>query len=257
MILNYKAIQVYFEDEGEGEVVLLLHGFLENSNMWESLKPELLKSHRVISVDLLGHGQTGCLGYVHPMPLMAEAVQAVLSELKVEHYAVIGHSMGGYVALALAEAHPKAIKGLCLLNSTFEADDEARIQIRKRANAMAQRNYEALVRMSFINLFSAESIKTYEAEIGAGLTEALKTPIQGYMAAQLGMAQREDKFEFFKGLEAKKLIVTGSKDPVVNAKLLAEKIEDTPIILKQLNCGHMSYIEKSSDLTYIINRFNE
>lgn len=80
------------------------------------------KKNRIICIDLLGHGHTGCLGYVHSMELMAETVEAVLKHLKITRSTFIGHSMGGYVALAFAEKNPDALRGLCLMNSTASPD---------------------------------------------------------------------------------------------------------------------------------------
>lgn len=257
MIWNYKNIEVYYKDEGKGKVLLLLHGFLENSTMWDSLKPELLKTCRVISVDLLGHGQTGCLGYVHPMGMMAETVAAVLKTLNIKRFSVIGHSMGGYVALALAEQQPNAIDSICLMNSTFEADDEARKTIRKRSIDLAQGNYEALVRMSYVNLFSSESAKNHPNEIEAGLNQALKTSKQGYVAAQEGMCLRSDKLEVLKNLKAKKWMLMGAKDPVIKADPLKNRIRQTDIVLKELECGHMMHIESITELTYLLKHFIE
>ena len=56
--ITYKNIKIHYSDQGKGSVVLLLHGFLENSSMWENLIPHLIKRNRVISIDLLGHGKT-------------------------------------------------------------------------------------------------------------------------------------------------------------------------------------------------------
>ena len=86
MILDYKGISVYYEDSGQGDSIVLLHGFLENSSMWRHLKLPLTKNHRVICVDLLGHGKTGCLGYIHTMIAMAKAVEAVLNHLHIKRY---------------------------------------------------------------------------------------------------------------------------------------------------------------------------
>ena len=88
MIFNFKDIPVFYSDEGQGKTILLLHGFLENSSMWNDLAPELSKKHRVITMDLLGHGQTGCLGYIHSMELMAEVVESVLNHLKIETFTI-------------------------------------------------------------------------------------------------------------------------------------------------------------------------
>jgi len=257
MILRYKNIPIFYEDEGQGEAIVLLHGFLENSSMWKDMKPTLLKNNRVICVDLLGHGQTPCLGYIHTMSDMAEVVLSVLIHLKLKTYTLIGHSMGGYVALALAEKNPEAVSRLCLMNSTYSADDCERKALRKRANTMAQSNYEALVRMSFTNLFSKVSRERYKTEVTSALNQALLTPVQGYIAAQEGMRLREDKKEFFKALDAKKLIVIGRKDPVVDGALLVRETLNTDIVCEQLSHGHMSYIENKSELSYLIMHFIE
>src|SRR5690606_8851022 len=103
MIIKFKETPVFFTDTGKGQTIVLLHGFLENSTMWHNLVSLLSKNNRVVCIDLLGHGQTGCLSYVHTMELMAEAVEAVLNHLNIETPIFIGHSMGGYVALAFAE----------------------------------------------------------------------------------------------------------------------------------------------------------
>ena len=257
MILEHKGIPIYYTNQGHGKPVVLLHGFLENSSMWNHLVPEITKSHRVIAIDLLGHGQTGCLGYVHSMELMAEAVEAVLNSLKIEKFTCIGHSMGGYVALAYAEKHPQALNGLCLMNSTFQADNKERKTLRTRANNMAKTSFDNLVRMSFINLFSAESKVLYQNEIELALTEALKTPIQGYMAANEGMKIRNDRTQLFQNLKTKKLLIIGKKDPILDAEMVNKIKTNTSIEVVELTEGHMSHIENKKELTYNVVHFVE
>ncbi|MFD2915203.1 alpha/beta fold hydrolase [Psychroserpens luteus] len=257
MILQFKNIPVYYEDDGQGDAIVLLHGFLENSTMWKDLKPVLSRSHRVICIDMLGHGQTDCIGYSHSMSDMADAVLAVLNHLKLKTYTLIGHSMGGYVALALAEKNPKAVLGLCLMNSTYHADDDERKALRKRANQMIQSNFESMVRMSVANLFSSESRTTHKKEIEKVIDQALKTSPQGYIAAQEGMILREDKFEFYKSLKTRKLIIIGMKDPVIEGERILLETEHTNIECEKLSLGHMSYIENKSELSYILNHFIE
>lgn len=257
MVLQFKNIPVYYEDEGQGKAIILLHGFLENSTMWKDLKPLFMKNNRVICIDLLGHGQTDCLGYSHTMPEMADAILAVLNHLKLKTYTLIGHSMGGYVALALAEKNPKAVLGLCLMNSTYHADDDELKALRKRANLMVQTNFESMVRMSVTNLFSSESRTIHNRDIENVLEHALKTSPQGYVAGQEGMLLREDKFEFYKNLKADKLIIIGKKDPVIKGERLWTETEGTTIKCEELSLGHMSHIENKSELTYILLRFIE
>ena len=114
----HKNTKISYSDIGKGTALVLLHGFLENSTMWDFYIEAFAKKHRVITIDLLGHGQTECLGYIHTMEDMADAVHAVLHELHIKKAFFTGHSMGGYVALAFAELYADIVKGIVLLNST-------------------------------------------------------------------------------------------------------------------------------------------
>jgi len=257
MTLDYKNIHINYAVSGEGSAVILLHGFLETSAMWDDLVPELAKNNQVVCIDLLGHGQTACLGYVHTMEAMADAVFFVLKHLKIKRAQVIGHSMGGYVALAMAEKAPQLFEGLCLMNSTFEADGKELKLLRTRANKMAQTNFESLVRASFANLFTPESREKFKKEYENALHLALQTSIQGYIAGQEGMKLRPNRFEVFKNLKANKLVIIGKKDAVVAVKKLIDQIKITNVNYKELSEGHMSHIENKSELSYIIKQFIE
>ena len=173
MYLEYKNINLYFNDIGTGEPIVLLHGFLENSSIWDKFLIPLSKKNRVLSIDLLGHGKSECLSYIHTMEEMADAVNEVLKSLQIGKATIIGHSMGGYVGLAFAEKYIEKVKGICLMNSTSQADSEERKELRLRACKMAQTNYEALVKMSIINLFAETSRITFAKEI-----EGIKPDIQ-------------------------------------------------------------------------------
>lgn len=257
MILQYKNIDVYYEDFGEGEAVVLLHGFLENSSMWTDITRDLQQSNRVISIDLFGHGNTGNIGYVHTMYDMADVVSHVLAFLRIKNFIVIGHSMGGYVALALAKSNPLGIVGLCLMNSTYHADDEERKEVRDKSIVMVRNHYELVVRSSFINLFAEESKVLFQSTIDDALEQALNTSVQGYVAAQRGMRDRDDHFSLIKALKTKKLVILGSKDPIIDGDRIISETRDTDIQIEKLSLGHMSHIENKSEITYIIMRFIE
>ena len=241
MEITHKGGRIFYTDEGEGKPILLLHGFLENSTMWNGLLPHLIKNHRVICIDLLGHGQSECLGYIHTMKDFSEAVLAVVRKLQVDNISIIGHSMGGYVGVAFAKAYPEKIKSVCLLNSTPEADQEERKQIRIRANQMAKTQFEQLVRMSFINLFDPKAKDIHKNEITTALQHALKTPVQGYIAANEGMRIREDNTNFWKQA-FKKGMILGKADWIIDAKQQREKYASSIDYLSIIDGGHMSHI---------------
>ena len=253
--LPFKNSRLSYTDFGKGSAVVLLHGFLENSTMWSDVIPVLSKTNRVIAIDLLGHGKTDCVGYVHSMELMAEAVEAVLKSLRIRKIKLIGHSMGGYVALAFAEKNPDAIKALCLMNSTSLNDDEERKELRARANKMVQTNFKNMVRMSFTNLFGEESRTKFKPEMELALNEALKTPVQGYIACQEGMRMRPNRIEVLQNNNFKKLIIIGKKDPVLDYETLLNEARTTNSETVVFDDGHMSHIENKEELIEALRRF--
>jgi pimeloyl-ACP methyl ester carboxylesterase len=257
MVLNYKKAAVFYTDTAtsNGTTIVLLHGFLENASMWNEISSELSKRNRIVTIDLLGHGRSDCLGYLHSMELFSETVEAVLKQLRIRKCIVIGHSLGGYVALAFAERNPQKIKGLCLLNATSNEDDQERKQLRTRANMMIQNNFTTMVRMSFTNLFSEVSRVNYADEIKNGLDEALKTSIQGYIAGQEGMKLRPNRNHVLAKNDFKKMIITGRKDPVLEIQKSIEEAEKTNSKLIIFPDGHMSHIENFAKLIVVLKNF--
>lgn len=248
MIIQYKGIPVFYSEEGKGPGLVLLHGFLENSGMWEGLKPELSAKNRVITIDLLGHGATGCLGYVHTMEMMAEAVEEVLKHLKVRKSVFVGHSMGGYVALAFAEKNPDAVKGLVLLNSTARADDDMRRKNRDRAIAAVKHNHRNFIRMAISNLFRPKNRTIFREEIKKIKSEALKTPLQGIVAALEGMKIREDREVLLHFSPYRKMMILGKKDPVLDFNALADQVRGADVTIFEVSDGHMSHIENKKEV---------
>lgn len=257
MILSYKGISISYSVSGKGPTITLLHGFLENSTMWAETVTLLEKTNQVITIDLLGHGKTDCLGYVHTMENFADIVDAILQNLNITTTTIIGHSLGGYVALAFAEKRTEMVDGLCLMNSTPFSDSKERLKLRDRAITIAKTNYENLITMSISNLFFEDNRIKFKTEIEHIKSEALKTPLQGYVATQQGMKTRKDRSELLANLTCKKLIITGKKDPILpknNIKKL-KKIQTLEICV--LNGGHMSYIENKDEYQNKVMHFVE
>ncbi|WP_248724819.1 alpha/beta fold hydrolase [Seonamhaeicola sp. ML3] len=257
MILEYKGIPIYYTDEGKGSAVVLLHGFLENSTIWKSLAPQISKNNRVICIDLLGHGKTGCLGYIHSMELMAEVVEAVLKHLRIRKSILVGHSMGGYVALAFAEKRPDNVKGLCLMNSTSRADSPEKKINRERGIQAVKQNHKTFIRIAIKNLFTKENQDIFSKEIEALIEECLKTPLQGIVAALEGMKIREDREVLLHFSPYKKMMILGKNDPALNHKDLIAQIQNTKVKLVEFEDGHMSFIENKAELSQEIMHFIE
>ena len=220
--------------------------------MWDGFVASFSKKHRIITIDLLGHGQTECLGYVHSMEDNADMVHAVLSELRIRKAIFVGHSMGGYVALALAELYPETIKGLTLLNSTTRADSEERKKNRDRAIVAVKQNYTNFIRLSITNLFSENNRERLISEIENVKIAALETPIQGIVASLEGMKIRKDREVLLHFAPFPVLLILGQQDPVLNYEETKEQIENTPTQLVSFPDGHMSHIENAVALEKVL-----
>ncbi|WP_395061064.1 alpha/beta fold hydrolase [Flavobacterium sp.] len=251
----YKNTKITFTDQGKGTAVVLLHGFLENQTMWNAFVPEFSKKNRVITIDLLGHGQTECLGYVHYMEDQADMVHHVLHELKIRKTVFVGHSMGGYIALAFAELYPDFMKGLVLLNSTSRADSDERKTNRDRAIVAVKQNYSAFVSMSIANLFSIDNRERLIEKIEKVKIEALKTPLQGIVASLEGMKIRNDREVILHFANYPIQLILGKKDGVLIYDDNIEQIEGTQVKLTTFADGHMSHIENEKQLLKVLLEF--
>ena len=257
MLLKYKNINIYYTDSGKGTALVFLHGFLENSTIWVPFISTLSQKNRVICIDLLGHGQTDCLGYIHTMDDMADAVLAVLKQLRIKKFVLFGHSMGGYVALSIAEKHPDYIKGLGLINSTFKADSEERKQNRDRAIKAVKENHNLFISMSIPNLFAEENREKFSKEIELLKSEAVKIPVQGIVAALEGMKIRPNREALLHFSPFKKMLIVGKKDPVLSYEDSLKQAENTDVNLVEFSDGHMSFIENESLFLQSIMHFVE
>ena len=253
--LKYKNINLHYSVHGNGSAIVLLHGFLENISMWNDIFPVLAENNKVICIDLLGHGKTGNLGYIHSMEDQAEMVKFVLDHLKLEKYILIGHSMGGYVSLALAELFPDKIKGICLMNSTAQADDKEKRKTRDRTIKAVKKYPETFVRLAIPNLFSKENRTVFVPKIKLITKEALKTTQQGIIAALEGMKIRKDRTSILQTKDFPILMIISKKDPALEYQSLIDQTKNTPVLTHEFPDGHMSHVENKEELIQTLVKF--
>lgn len=246
--IPYKNIQIAFTAQGKGEAIVLLHGFLENSTMWENVIPALEKNYQVITIDLLGHGNTERLGYIHTMEEMAQAVSYVLNHLQIEKASFLGHSMGGYVALAFAELFPLRIKKLLLLNSTPLADSPERVANRNRAIRLVKQNKDAFISMAITNLFGKESRERLREKINVLVKEAQQLPTENIVAAMEGLKARKDRTHILNNFTGEKIFLAGEEDEIVPLESLQQLAKETNTQLKTFKGGHMTHLEAKQEL---------
>ncbi|WP_121344906.1 alpha/beta fold hydrolase [Gillisia mitskevichiae] len=244
----YKNTKLFYRSIGTGNPLLLLHGFLESSSIWDPFVEELSKRRQVITIDLPGHGKSGSLEEVHSMDLMADAVFNVLQQLKTEQVTIIGHSMGGYVSLAFCKKFPILTKGLVLLNSTPEPDNEDRKKNRDRAIKIIKNNKESYVSMAISNLLSEKNRTCFPKELEKLKNEALNFSEDGIIAALKGMKIRTDLTSTLTLYNGPKHIIAGMSDPILKFSDIQTIAEATNSSFLSLDGGHLSFIENKREL---------
>ncbi len=110
-------------EDGKGSPIVLIHGYSASMHWWNRNVSELARSHRVIRVDLLGHGGSEKPRSGYSMKNQAELVASALNEKGVSNAYVVGHSMGGVVATALAEQNPKLVDQITIIATPADDDD--------------------------------------------------------------------------------------------------------------------------------------
>lgn len=233
---------LHFTDRGNGQALVLLHGFCEDHRIWDSFIADFPADLRVICIDLPGFGQS------EPgQEDLAAWAQYCLDTLKaagVQQFALCGHSLGGYVSLAMLQKAPERITHYISLHSTADADTSERAQNRLRQvrflNNYPVKNYiDQIVPALFKPGTSLELVeratKIAVAQSKDGLCSALRS-----------MLQRPDRNAMLKSINNPVLYISGKYDdllPLENQqRQIAACMKGTHLILE--NSGHMGMLEE-------------
>lgn len=252
--VDYNQGKIYFQDEGHGPTIILLHGFLENMNMWKGFTKYLSQNFRVITPDLPGHGKSSTYGAHSSMEFMAGAVHEVIKMLGVEKAVIIGHSMGGYVAQTFVELFPEIAVGFGYFHSHAAADSpESKIN-RGRAIKVVEENHQSFISNFIPDLFTEENREKYFAEIEIMQTEASQMNKDGIIGALYAMRERKDGYKLLKNTVLPVLFIIGKQDIRAPMEELKKQIfiaqKSQILILDKV--AHMGFLEDSkSCLTFI------
>jgi pimeloyl-ACP methyl ester carboxylesterase len=248
--IEYRSQNIHYTDTGDGPVLVLLHGFTESLQIWDSFVPELSKEFRVICVDLPGHGRTANFSAVHTMEFMAETVHAVLSFCRIQQCVLLGHSMGGYVALSFAHLYPEMLKGLILFHSQAYADDEEARRNRDRAIEIVKQDRSGFINQFIPDLFAPHNREWLKQEIEVLKNQAGSISGKGLVAAMEGMKVRNGWRELLTRLNLPVLFIAGKQDTRIPVDKVMEQIalpKHAEALLLE-NVGHMGYLE-AADIT--------
>lgn len=250
-------VNSYYTAQGSKihKAVVFLHGFLENETIWHPLMHALSADYYTLAIDLLGHGRTPTVAEVHPMELMAEAVVEVLNKEGIDKATFVGHSMGGYVTLALAELYPERVEGVVLLNSNTGADSQEKKANRDRVLKVIDKEKELFVRTAVTGLFSEENRVRMKDALERLVSIGIATPNEGIKAAAMGMKERPDRTELFVNLAVKKHLIIGQRDALMPYTDLIKLADSAGASYSLLSGGHLTYIENEAECAEALKKF--
>ncbi len=245
----------FYEDRGEGEPLLLLHGFpFSSQGYWPQLEAPP-KGVRLIVPDHRGFGQSAPGEGVATMDAMADDALTLLDALKLPSAFIGGLSMGGYVAIALTRMDPGRVRGLLLIDTQSLPDDEAG-KARREATAVdvEQHGVGGLVDGMLPRLMAAGVDPTVKARVER-LMRA-QSP-QAVAAASRGMALRTDGKDILSRFAGPCTIVVGAEDvitPVEKAKVMHELVGGSTLEVIA-GAGHLTNLERPAEFGALVERF--
>jgi pimeloyl-ACP methyl ester carboxylesterase len=258
MIYSYKGRQIFYSVLGKGTPVVLLHGYLESSEIWDLFAEKLAADCKVISIDLPGHGLSEVFGSVHSMEFMATVIKELLDSLNIQKVFLCGHSLGGYVALAFLELFPDYLSGYCLFHSHPFADSPEAIEKRLREIAIVKAGKKDLMYPDNVTrMFAPSNLRNFQDALQRSKDIASKLPGEGIIAVLNGMIERPSRLKFMEEGKVPCLWILGIMDNYIPCGPIQERVKlpsnAKVVVLK--NSGHIGFIEEEDLCVRIINDF--
>lgn len=242
MKISYKNTEIYYDIEGKGEPLVLLHGFLHSSKMWNDYAAIWKKSFQVVRIDLPGHGKSGIVENVS-ISEMAQIVQLICLQEKIIKPTIIGHSMGGYTGLAFIEQFPKSINKLILLNSSANADSPEVVKKRNLWLKIIDKHPAMFVRSVTEFLYSKKNLIKLKDIVEEDIQDSKSIGYDGYIEAIKAMRDRPSKIEVLKSNHDISL-VAGVFDKVIEKEVSQEQIN-------MLELGKGVFLEKAAHMGFV------
>lgn len=253
----FKGKEIFYRIIGNGRPAVLVHGFGEDGEIWHNQVKFLQEKFKLIIPDLPGSGRSALIDDMS-MEGMAEAILAILQEEKCTPCPVIGHSMGGYITLALAERHTEALTAFGLFHSSAFADSNEKKATRQKGIAFIQEHGAGeFLKTVTPNLFAPDS-KTKIPELIQDLIERGNnfTP-QSLVSYYQAMMQRPDRTDVLRKTAMPVLFIMGKYD---NAVPMEDSLKQCHLPEKSYihilaQSGHMGMLEEPDKCNRILEEF--
>ena len=258
--IRYEEGKIHYFDKGKGEVIILIHGYLESAEIWNNLAAKLSKKFRIISIDLPGHGLSDVYQVSSSMEFMAIIIKKLLDDLGINKVFMIGHSLGGYVTLAFLELYPGRLAGYCLFHSQPFADTPEAIEKREREIKIVKAGKKDLMYPDNVNrMFADKNLDRFSKALLHSKDIASRIPAEGIIGVLKGMITRPSRLSFMEKGDLPCLWILGSLDNYIPCEAIQKKINlpaNAEIVVLE-NSGHLGFIEEEKRTVEVITEFTE
>ena len=241
---------IHYTENGDGFPVILIHGFCEDHHIWEQIVPGLSAEFRVITIDLPGFGESAALEMGHSIDDAAEVVLDFISnDLKINSCIALGHSLGGYVVLAMADKKESLLAGMGLIHSTANADSSERRIARNKVIEFVTSHGVAPFVQSFIPPLFFDPANA----VIPGIVEiAKRTPSSTLLSYTEAMRDRPDRNKVLKDFNNPILFLAGEHDTIIplesiRAQGLQAKQPTLAVLEKTAHMGMLERVNETAE----------
>jgi pimeloyl-ACP methyl ester carboxylesterase len=259
MILQLQNHKIFYNDQGSGKPLLLIHGFPLSHKIWEPQINYFSKNgFRVIAPDLRGFGNSTAPNKLWDMNDFSDDIISLLDHLRIQQCAVGGMSMGGYILFNLLERYPNRVSNAIFIATKSSADDEVTKERRNNLISSAKENGIKSVTDSFKSILFAEHIYSENISLVDEVEKImLGTSMDGITGGLTAIRDRKDYVNSLSNMHVQSLVIHGDSDRAVtvdSAKITAEYLPNADLKIIE-NVGHMMNMELPEEVNESIFQF--
>jgi pimeloyl-ACP methyl ester carboxylesterase len=258
-LIELNGCQIYTKVEGAGRPLLLLHSYWGSHILFDRIAEVFSATMKVIRIDLPGHGNSG----IPPVDYTFDSFAVVLNELLISlnihgKISIIGHSMGGYVAMAFAARYPEKIESFVLMHSPVKAADNQSVKLRNREGRLLLKGKkELLLQVTIPSNFAPENVGLMVGAIALLYQVSSDVTLEGSLRSIYAINHRNNSLNVLQDAQYPILIIIGRYDKVYSADEQLEEAAKIPnaevMLLKQ--SGHLGFLEEEELVITKLNDF--
>jgi pimeloyl-ACP methyl ester carboxylesterase len=256
---TYLNTNITYNIYGDGDVVVLLHGFGEDSRIFDEQVKNLKKICRLIVPDLPGSGKSELLIKNNvAIDDYADCIHALLVNEQVKSYKVLGHSMGGYITLAFAEKYREMLSGFGLIHSSASPDNDEKKKSRMQGiHMMNEYGAFPFLKNTVPNLFAENFKKEHPEKVQELIEQSRQFSIEALTQYYTAMMNRPERLDVLKSSSVPVLFILGTEDVAAPLDIVLNQVHLPAVSHIHIlnNVGHMGMLEAPNKVIEFLAEF--